>query len=367
MKNRISLIDPVGGHGGMDYYDYGLAYGLGSNEILVDYFTCNNTNKRDFKNVVLFRPFGDVWRVKGLSRGYFFLKGYLNSFHISRKNRSDVFHFHFFNLGLLNLMVLMIAFFFKQKKVVTLHDVSSFRGNSCRLFEKVSMSLIDGIIVHNIASKTALLKKKLSLPKLAVIQHGNYLPFVTMLAAPDKKRKIKLLFFGQIKEVKGLEILLGAMAIVVNKNPNFKLTIAGRPWKTDGAHYEKMLLDLGLDNFVERHFRFIEDEEVAAFYEEAHVVILPYKRIYQSGVLLLSWSYGRTIIASNLKPFTELITNNENGYLFESENPEDLASCILKLNHNDILRTTLSSQELIKNKFDWSEIGQQTINFYKNL
>lgn len=367
MRNRISLIEPVGGHGGMDYYDYGFAFGLGSNDIIVDYFTCNNTSKRDFNNVNLFKTFGHVWREKGVKKGFYFLKGYIRAFLISKKNRSAVFHLHFFNLGFLNLVVLLIAFFFKQKKVVTLHDVSSFNGNSIRLIEKISILLIDGIIVHNLASKSGLLKKKLSMPKLAVIPHGNYLPFVSMLQEPKYKEEINLLFFGQIKEVKGLDVLLKAMAIVVKENINFKLTIAGRPWKTEGSQYEKMILGLGLDNFIERHFRFIKDEEVASFYEKADVVILPYKRIYQSGVLLLTWSYGRTVITSNLDPFTELITNFENGFLFESENPEDLARCILKLNHKDILKTTLNSRKLIRNEFDWSTIGKQTLKFYKSL
>ncbi len=363
----ISLIDPVGGHGGMDYYDFGLAQGLASNDAVVLYFTCSNTIKRGFNNVTLFRTFGDVWRTNGVRKGFYFLKGYINAFLISRKNRSDVFHLHFFNLGFLNLIVLLIAFFFKQKKVVTLHDVSSFHGISIRLVEKVSMFFIDGIIVHNRASKSALLKKKLSLPKLAVIPHGNYLPFVSMLPTPKERQKIRLLFFGQIKEVKGLDVLLKAMAIVVKENTRFKLTIAGRPWKTEENYYEKMILDLGLGNFVERHFRFIQDDEVAPLYEKADVVILPYKRIYQSGVLLLTWSYGRTVIASNLDPFNELITNFKNGFLFESENPDDLARCILKLNFNDILKTTLNSRELIKNGFDWSTIGKRTLNFYKSL
>ncbi|WP_422081500.1 glycosyltransferase family 4 protein [Ulvibacterium sp.] len=364
---KISLIDPVGGHGGMDYYDYGLAQGLGGNDVLVDYFTCNNTIHRDFKNVSLFRTFGNIWCAKGLRRGYFFFRGYIKAFQNSRKNGSHVFHLHFFNLGLLNLSVLMIAFFFKQRKVVTLHDVNSFHVSSNRLIERLSMFFIDGIIVHNLASRTALVKKKLSLPKLEVIPHGNYLHFVSMLPIPKNKEKMNLLFFGQIKEVKGLDILLKALVIVVKKNANFKLTIAGRPWKTDGDHYEKMVMDLGLDNYVERHFRFIQDNEVADLYKKADVVILPYKRIYQSGVLLLTWSYGRTVIASNLDPFTELITNFENGFLFESENPDNLASSILKLNHKDILRTTLNSRKLIKNKFDWTKIGQQTLNFYRTL
>ena len=176
----------------MDYYDFGLAQGLASNDSIVDYFTCNNTSKRDFNNVTLIKTFGDVWSAKGVRKGFYFLKGYINAFLISRKNRSDVFHLHFFNLGFLNLIVLLIAFFFKQKKVVTLHDVSSFHGISIRLVEKVSMFFIDGIIVHNIASKTALLKKKLSVPKLE-----SYHTVITCLLFPcflDQKIKRKLIY-----------------------------------------------------------------------------------------------------------------------------------------------------------------------------
>jgi len=364
---KISIIEPIGGHGGMDYYDYGLAFGLGQNKIKVEYFTSKNTLVLDFTNVKTNVVFGKVWKVRGVIRFYFFLKGYLSSFLISRKLNSEVFHFHLFNLGFLNLIVLFLASFFSQKKVVTLHDISPFHGKSNIFLEKVSMKLIDGIIVHNQSSKNELLKKNFRIPKIAMIPHGNYLPFVSMLPPPKHDGKIKLLFFGQIKEVKGLDVLLKAMAFVVKENPNFKLTIAGRPWKTDFQKYEKMITDLELVDFVETHIQFIEDEEVAALYEKADVVVLPYRHIYQSGVLLLTWSYGRTVIASNLDPFKELIINFENGFLFESENVEDLARCFLSLNRENILETTKNAANLIRDKYDWKPIGKQTLNFYKTL
>ena len=47
----IAIIEHVGGHGGMDYYDYGLAYGLGVNKVSVKYHTCYETKTRNFDNV----------------------------------------------------------------------------------------------------------------------------------------------------------------------------------------------------------------------------------------------------------------------------------------------------------------------------
>ncbi|NJB72640.1 glycosyltransferase involved in cell wall biosynthesis [Saonia flava] len=364
---KISIIEPIGAYGGMDYYDYGLSYGLGQNKLAVLYFTCANIQDRDFKNVILFKSFGDVWSTKGFMRGFIFLKGYFTSFLISKKQKSDIFHFHFFSLGILNLIVLLMASLFKQKKVVTLHDIDPFYGNSIGLIEKLSLRLVNGVIVHNQASKEELLSKGVKLPDLAIIPHGNYLPFVEILPRPERSKTINILFFGQIKEVKGLEVLLNAMKIVVEENKNYRLTIVGRPWKTDGAMYERMILDLDLSDFVERHFRFIKDEEVASFYKNAHVVVLPYKKIYQSGVLLLTLSYGRTVITSNLEPFREIITDNENGFIFESENSKDLASCILKLNYNSIIETTSNSKKLIEKNFNWINIGHKTLNFYSSL
>ena len=58
----VALIEHVGGYGGMDYYDYGLAYGLGLNNITVSYHTCNETNMRIFNNVDTNYTFGNLWK-----------------------------------------------------------------------------------------------------------------------------------------------------------------------------------------------------------------------------------------------------------------------------------------------------------------
>jgi D-inositol-3-phosphate glycosyltransferase len=223
------------------------------------------------------------------------------------------------------------------------------------------------VIVHNKSSFSELMNKGIHMPLVAVIPHGNYAPFVNQLPLPDNYQTINLLFFGQIKEVKGLDILLKAFAEVVNHNKNYKLVVAGRPWKTQVGKYEKLINDLELSGYVETHFRYIPDEEVEHFYAQSHIIVLPYRRIYQSGVLLLTMSYGRTAITSDLPPFSEIIEPGKNGFLFKSGSAYDLANTILNITPEQIKMTTLKATQTIRDKYNWIDIGKQTKQFYESL
>ena len=364
---EIAIIEPVGGHGGMDYYDYGLAYGLGSHGIKVHYHTCSKTNIRKFKNVTTFHTFKDLWGKSSIIKLMLFIKCYYKAIRFEKKQNTDMVHLHFFSFSFLNLLVLMLLRLNNLKTIVTVHDVDSFYKSSIRWVEKISYCLIDGIIVHNQSSYNDLLNKNIKLPKIVIIPHGNYVPFVNQLPLPPENKIINLLFFGQIKEVKGLDILLNTFSIVIKQNKNFKLIIAGRPWKTEIDKYEKLIQELEISEYVETHFRYIEDIEIESFYKRTHIVVLPYKRIYQSGVLLLSMSQGRTAITSDLPAFSEIITNDENGFIFKSENIEDLAKCILSLTPDKIANATLKSHQIIQDKYDWIKIGRQTLDFYTTL
>ena len=70
----------------MDYYDYGLAMGLAANHLIVDYYTCNETNERTYKNIGTEKVFKDVWDKKGIVKLYVFLFGYLKAFLSAKTN-----------------------------------------------------------------------------------------------------------------------------------------------------------------------------------------------------------------------------------------------------------------------------------------
>ena len=124
---KIAIIEPVGGHSGMDYYDYGLAQGLGNNNVEVLLFTSSKTIIREYTNVETIKTFSNVWETTNkFIRLWYFIFGYLRSFRLSKKKSVSVTHFQFFDLGFLNCLIVLIASPYKFKKVLTLHDISSF-------------------------------------------------------------------------------------------------------------------------------------------------------------------------------------------------------------------------------------------------
>ena len=366
----IALIEPVGGHGGMDYYDYGLAYGLGENGVSVSYYTCNKTNPRSYPNVKTVICFNDLWTRSFASKTIEYLRGHYIAFRNAREEKSKIVHLHFFTFRSIDLLVLALGKLMGFKAVVTVHDVNAFDKKASRLIEKLCYALIDGVIVHNQTSLDFLVEKNINKRPTAVIPHGNYIPFITPVKEKSSsKAPLRLLFFGQIKRVKGLDVLLQAVAKVKQQGHAIHLTIGGKAWKSDLDEYRELITTLSIDDIVTTDFRYIPDEEVVNFYENADLVVLPYREIYQSGVLLLSLSYGKPVLCSDLKPFMEIVKSDETGFLFQSENADDLANQIVRLARDpaqlDLVKQ--KSDSIIRTNYDWVNIGTLTKGFYHKI
>ena len=105
------------------------------------------------------------------------------------------------------------------------------------------------------------------------------------------------------------------------------------------------------------------------YYCAADFIILPYKKIFQSGVLLMAMSYGTPVITSDIPGMTEIVQNGLNGITFRSEDQNDLASTInnaLNLNTQVILDISQNALALMKSKHSWGLIGALTLLEYKS-
>lgn len=370
-KLSVALIEPVGGHGGMDLYDYGLATALAKLKVKVHYFTCEETELRSIPGVESQHIFTKVWSTKNkFLRLFHFLRAYLRAIRLAKKASCSIAHLQFFELSTLNLLVLFCFRLRRMKVVLTLHDIESFHLKPNRFIEKQSLKMVAELIVHNEICKNLLLKKLNSEREIHVIPHGNYVDFLPVL--PDKgssNETFELLFFGQIKEVKGLDLLLKAMAELVHESAPVHLTIAGKVWKTDLDFYKNLISDLGLTTQISTHFHYIPNDEVASLFQKANLVVLPYRKIYQSGVLLLSMSYGKPVLCSDLDAFKEIIIDKKNGFFFEQGNPEDLANKIRWIvQQRELLHAIKQNADLtIRKDFAWDNIARRTLNVYQRL
>jgi glycosyltransferase involved in cell wall biosynthesis len=263
--------------------------------------------------------------------------------------------------------------------VLTIHDVSSLaKTYNSSLTSYLVYKIADLILTHNQFSKDEILKIDFSLNKyIHIVPHGNYLPFINVFEDQKRSReylglpteKKILLFFGMIKEVKGLDILLQSFKKLIDVNPNAVLLIAGKPWKTDFSFYQDIIDKNKLNEHVILHTRFIPHSDVEYYYSASDLVVLPYKKIYQSGVLMMTLSYGRPALVSDLPAIKEVVTDNENAFLFKSEDVDDLAIKlkIILFDKENLERVRKNGRALMQKSFSWHEIGRLTKKVYQNL
>jgi glycosyltransferase involved in cell wall biosynthesis len=366
---RVYIVEPVGGHGGMDLYDYGQCAGLAHHGYAVSLCTCDQTLEKDLHLVRTRSFFGKVWSGNKLERLVRFYHGYLKSFKAAQKDHATVVHFHFFQIGWLNWGVLQLARFYRFKKVVTLHDVDPFVHATSPAMHRRTVKRADAVVVHNDFSRKELVEKGVPAEKIRVIPHGNYCDFIEALPARKKDGTLQLLFFGQIKTVKGLDVLLEGFAKALKHGAKIHLTIAGRPWHADWQDFETLIEKHALQPYLTLRLDYIPNDEVSALFAASDLVVLPYRRIYQSGVLLLAMSYGRPCLCSDLEPFTAVIEEGKNGLLFPDGSAEGLAQQLLALSENmevlDALRT--GALHTVRQAYDWKVIGGQLIELYEYL
>lgn len=109
--------------------------------------------------------------------------------------------------------------------------------------------------------------------------------------------------------------------------------------------------------------------EVAFYYRAADLVVLPYRKIYQSGVLLMAMSYQVPVLVSDLPGMLEVVQDEDTGFVFKTGNHQSLQACLLKILEYPRLLAEVSQKAsaLMRNKYDWANIGLSTKKLYRDL
>ena len=117
------------------------------------------------------------------------------------------------------------------------------------------------------------------------------------------------------------------------------------------------------------HLQFISTEELVALYRAADIVVYPYRAITTSGALATGLALGKTIVASDLPVFRELLTDRENALLVDPQNSAALAAGLVELFDDLSLRQRLATsvQAMDFGDQSWLFIGKKTVEAYENV
>jgi D-inositol-3-phosphate glycosyltransferase len=129
-----------------------------------------------------------------------------------------------------------------------------------------------------------------------------------------------ILFFGLIREYKGLDILLRAMASDPLRDLGVRLIVAGE-FYSDRSEYTHMIEVLQLEERVVMHAEFIPDSRVAHYFNAADLVVQPYKTATQSGVTQIAYHFHKPMVVTNVGGLAEIVPHGVAGYVV---NPDHL-------------------------------------------
>jgi glycosyltransferase involved in cell wall biosynthesis len=237
--------------------------------------------------------------------------------------------------------------------------------------------MMDRIIVHSDYAKQSVQKYFSDFPeeKIHIVPHGDSdFLFNKPIDRTEARRQLNLpldqklvLFFGQIKKVKGLDVLLKAWAIVRDKMKGAKLLVVGRPWKVEQNLFDEIVKEKKLAPDCILNYSYVPNEVIPLYFAAADIVVLPYREIYSSGVMIRSLDYGAAIIASDLDAFKKIITEGENGIIFRNEDENDLAEKILSLINDEekLKHLRNNAKKTADEKFSWQLIGSKVNEVYK--
>jgi D-inositol-3-phosphate glycosyltransferase len=379
--------------GGSPHYEAGLIAGLSAQGLHLQVVGCDELADAPCvknSNVQFVNLKGDHAKGRSLVyRLYWIVRYYCKAALFIAGSSARVVHIQwpyklvFFDRTLFTLFFKVIG----KKVLLTVHNVDqAARDNRQTWSNKFSLRFLynncDHLIVHTAKMRDALAADfGVPVEKMTILPHGlmsevpessltSALARERLKVAPDERL---LLFFGLIAPYKGLEVLIDAVTILKAKGERFTLIVAGRV-KECADYWNDILQRIEreqLSRHVRLDIRHIPDSEVEVYLKAADVSIMPYREIFQSGVIFLSYRFGLPVIATDVGSLREDIVPGKTGLLCSPGDPVALAKAIeeyfASAMYRDLTQTRRAVFEYACDRYSWDKIARETKALYERL
>jgi len=207
---------------------------------------------------------------------------------------------------------------------------------------KMTLKKSDLIIAHSNSDADVLRDMFDGKVRVAVNPHPVYNFFkvkdmpkdegLRLLNLTDKNKV--LLFFGFVREYKGLKHLLRAMPEIVKKYPETILLVSG-DFGSDKADYLKIIEENNIGDYIQIHDGYIPTADVEKFFAACDLVVLPYESATQSGVIQISYGFEKPVLATNVGGLPDVVDHMKTGYIVEPLHPELISESVIDFFEND--------------------------------
>ena len=191
------------------------------------------------------------------------------------------------------------------------------------------------VVQSQMDEQDLLMVKKKAVHKLT--PHPTYNAFKMQGMTKEQARKILdisenekvMLFFGFVREYKGLKHIINAMPAIISEIGNIKLLIVG-DFGSDREQYMRLIEENDVKDHIEIVEGYIPDKEVEKYFAACDLVTLPYESATQSGIVQIAYGFDKPVIVTNVGGLPDVVTDGKTGYVVEPQNANELADAVIK-------------------------------------
>ena len=254
--------------------------------------------------------------------------------------------------------------------VFTIHNICphSMKESEIASYNPVfirGLKIFDHFVVHTKKTKEEIVgEMEIESGKISVVHHGIFVPkdfHFTPLSY--SKEQLNIIMYGNQNWYKGTDILVESLKYLDERTiRKCKITICGAISKD----YLAELKEKDSGSFINWIPNFVEDNILYDNINKSDLIVLPYRRISQSGVLLLALSTNRLIATSDLPTFKETLDGFDDELFFKSEDAKDLARLLeLYVNQKVDIASIQNSIKSLNQQYSWSNSAKDTLLMYK--
>lgn len=202
--------------------------------------------------------------------------------------------------------------------------------------------------------------------KYVVTPHPTYNAFKMQNMSREEARKLldadeqtpMLLFFGFVREYKGLKYLLDAMKKIKAKMPEIQLWVVG-DFGEDKEQYLEQIQDNDIRDQINLVEGYIPDKEVEKYFAAADLVVLPYISATQSGIVQIAYGFEKPVVVTDVGGLPDVVQDHKTGYIVPKENADAIADAVTDFFQTD---TGIPWKEYIREQageFSWETMVER--------
>ncbi|MCX7877111.1 MAG: glycosyltransferase [Ignavibacteria bacterium] len=265
-----------------------------------------------------------------------------------------------------------IAGSLKKNKIKTIGLLHNVRSHEKMVFHNLFAGYFfrrcDGLVVLNRKAAEEL-KEIVPDAKYEILFHPFYNHYGIKISRSEALNKLNIdenkkvvLFFGFIRDYKGLDILIEAMSSL---DDSYVLIIAGEVYG-DFRKYDELINKLKLDRQIIKHIRYIPESEIPLFFSAADVCVLPYRSASQSGITGIAYHFDVPVIVTDVGGLAEEVIDMKTGIITKPVS-EIISSALRDYFEKNLRNQFIGEIRNYRTERSWEKFTEKLVQFISNV